>query len=72
MFFRPTGVGKIELAKSLPDILFEGEKGLIRIGLSEYMKQKVVSRLIRIGMSESIWNKMSFLDSSEHPQGIYA
>ena len=46
LFLGPTGVGKTELAKSLADCLFDDEKNLIRIDMSEYMEKFSVSRLI--------------------------
>ncbi len=46
MFLGPTGVGKTELAKSLSECLFDDEKNMIRIDMSEYMEKYSVSRLI--------------------------
>ncbi len=46
MFLGPTGVGKTELAKALAQNLFDDEKNLIRIDMSEYMEKFSVSRLI--------------------------
>ena len=46
MFLGPTGVGKTELAKALSEILFDDEKNIIRIDMSEYMEKFSVSRLI--------------------------
>lgn len=46
MFLGPTGVGKTELAKALADYLFDDEKALIRIDMSEYGEKFSVSRLI--------------------------
>ncbi len=46
MFLGPTGVGKTELAKTLADYLFNDERNLIRIDMSEYMEKYSVSRLI--------------------------
>lgn len=46
MFIGPTGVGKTELAKTLADFLFNDEKSLIRIDMSEYMEKFSVTRLI--------------------------
>ncbi len=46
MFLGPTGVGKTELAKTLAENLFDDEKNLIRIDMSEYMEKFAVSRLI--------------------------
>ena len=46
LFIGPTGVGKTELAKTLADFLFNDEKALIRIDMSEYMEKFSVSRLI--------------------------
>ena len=42
----PTGVGKTELAKALADFLFDDEKAMVRIDMSEYMEKASVSRLI--------------------------
>lgn len=46
MFLGPTGVGKTELAKALADYLFDDEKALVRIDMSEYGEKFSVSRLI--------------------------
>ena len=46
MFLGPTGVGKTELAKALAQALFDDEKNMIRIDMSEYMEKFSVSRLI--------------------------
>ncbi len=46
LFLGPTGVGKTELAKALTQALFDDEKSLIRIDMSEYMEKYSVSRLI--------------------------
>jgi len=42
----PTGVGKTELARSLADFLFDDERAMVRIDMSEYMEKHTVSRLI--------------------------
>ncbi|MCI8653410.1 MAG: ATP-dependent chaperone ClpB [Angelakisella sp.] len=46
LFLGPTGVGKTELAKALAQALFDDEKNLVRIDMSEYMEKYSVSRLI--------------------------
>jgi ATP-dependent Clp protease ATP-binding subunit ClpB len=46
MFLGPTGVGKTELARALAEFLFDDERALIRIDMSEYMEKHSVSRLI--------------------------
>ena len=46
IFLGPTGVGKTELAKALSEALFDSEKNLIRIDMSEYMEKHSVSRLV--------------------------
>ena len=46
LFLGPTGVGKTELAKALSEILFDDERNMIRIDMSEYMEKFSVSRLI--------------------------
>ena len=46
LFLGPTGVGKTELAKALADFLFDDEKAMVRIDMSEYMEKASVSRLI--------------------------
>ena len=46
MFLGPTGVGKTELAKALAQALFDDEKNLIRIDMTEYMEKHSVSRLV--------------------------
>ena len=46
LFLGPTGVGKTELAKALANFLFDDEKAMVRIDMSEYMEKASVSRLI--------------------------
>ena len=46
LFLGPTGVGKTELAKTLAEVLFDSERNLVRIDMSEYMEKFSVSRLI--------------------------
>jgi ATP-dependent Clp protease ATP-binding subunit ClpB len=46
IFLGPTGVGKTELAKALSESLFDSEKSMIRIDMSEYMEKHSVSRLV--------------------------
>jgi ATP-dependent Clp protease ATP-binding subunit ClpB len=46
MFIGPTGVGKTELAKALAQFLFNDEKMMIRIDMSEYMEKHSVARLV--------------------------
>lgn len=46
MFLGPTGVGKTELAKALTENLFDSEKHMVRIDMSEYMEKMSVSRLV--------------------------
>ena len=46
LFLGPTGVGKTELAKSLADFLFDDERAMIRIDMSEYSERHAVARLI--------------------------
>ncbi len=46
LFIGPTGVGKTELARTLADFLFDDERAMVRIDMSEYMERHSVSRLI--------------------------
>jgi ATP-dependent Clp protease ATP-binding subunit ClpB len=46
LFLGPTGVGKTELAKSLADFLFDDERAMVRIDMSEYGEKHAVSRLV--------------------------
>jgi ATP-dependent Clp protease ATP-binding subunit ClpB len=46
MFLGPTGVGKTELARTLADFLFDDERAMVRIDMSEYMEKHTVSRLV--------------------------
>ena len=46
IFIGPTGVGKTELARALAEFLFDDEKALVRIDMSEYMERHAVARLI--------------------------
>ncbi len=46
LFLGPTGVGKTELARSLADYLFDDERAMVRIDMSEYMEKHAVSRLV--------------------------
>ncbi|MGH2778450.1 MAG: ATP-dependent Clp protease ATP-binding subunit, partial [Actinomycetota bacterium] len=46
MFLGPTGVGKTELARALAEFLFDDERAMVRIDMSEYMEKHTVSRLV--------------------------
>lgn len=46
IFMGPTGVGKTELAKALAELMFNDEKAIIRVDMSEYMERHAVSRLV--------------------------
>jgi ATP-dependent Clp protease ATP-binding subunit ClpB len=46
MFLGPTGVGKTELARALAEFLFDDERAMVRIDMSEYMERHSVSRLV--------------------------
>ena len=46
LFLGPTGVGKTELAKSLAEFLFDDERAMIRIDMSEYSEKHSVARLV--------------------------
>jgi len=46
IFLGPTGVGKTELARALAEFLFDSEKAMVRLDMSEYMEKHAVSRLI--------------------------
>jgi ATP-dependent Clp protease ATP-binding subunit ClpB len=46
MFLGPTGVGKTELARALAEFLFDDERAIVRIDMSEYMERHAVSRLV--------------------------
>ena len=46
IFLGPTGVGKTELAKTLAEVLFDDERNMVRIDMSEYMEKHTVARLI--------------------------
>ncbi|MGH2897993.1 MAG: AAA family ATPase, partial [Solirubrobacteraceae bacterium] len=46
LFLGPTGVGKTELAKALAEFLFDTEKAIVRVDMSEYMEKHAVSRLV--------------------------
>ncbi len=46
LFLGPTGVGKTELTKALAESLFDDEKNIVRIDMSEYMEKFSVSRLV--------------------------
>jgi ATP-dependent Clp protease ATP-binding subunit ClpB len=46
LFLGPTGVGKTELAKTLAELLFDDDRAMVRIDMSEYMERHAVSRLI--------------------------
>jgi len=46
LFLGPTGVGKTELARTLAEVLFDDERALVRVDMSEYMEKHTVSRLI--------------------------
>src|SRR5207249_6631164 len=46
LFLGPTGVGKTELARALAEFLFDDERAMVRIDMSEYQERHTVSRLI--------------------------
>ena len=46
LFLGPTGVGKTELARALAEFLFDDERAMVRIDMSEYMEKHTVARLI--------------------------
>ncbi len=46
MFLGPTGVGKTELARALAELMFDDEKAIVRVDMSEYMERHAVARLI--------------------------
>ncbi len=46
IFLGPTGVGKTELAKALAEFMFDDEKAMVRVDMSEYMEKHAVSRMI--------------------------
>src|ERR1700691_5074168 len=46
IFLGPTGVGKTELARALAEFLFDDERAMIRLDMSEYMEKHTVSRMI--------------------------
>jgi ATP-dependent Clp protease ATP-binding subunit ClpB len=46
LFLGPTGVGKTELARALAEVLFDDERAMVRVDMSEYMEKHSVSRLI--------------------------
>src|SRR6202040_330276 len=46
LFLGPTGVGKTELARALAEFLFDDERAMIRLDMSEYMEKHAISRLI--------------------------
>jgi ATP-dependent Clp protease ATP-binding subunit ClpB len=46
LFLGPTGVGKTELAKTLAELLFDDERSMVRIDMSEYMERHAISRLV--------------------------
>ena len=46
IFLGPTGVGKTELAKALAEVLFDDERNIVRLDMSEYMEKHAVARLI--------------------------
>jgi len=46
LFLGPTGVGKTELAKALAEFLFDNERSMVRLDMSEYMEKHAVSRLV--------------------------
>jgi ATP-dependent Clp protease ATP-binding subunit ClpB len=52
LFLGPTGVGKTELAKALALELFDSEKHIVRIDMSEYMEQHSVARYVHLGKSK--------------------
>ncbi|GMA38175.1 chaperone protein ClpB [Mobilicoccus caccae] len=66
LFLGPTGVGKTELAKSLADFLFDDERAMVRIDMSEYSERHAVARLI--GAPPGTWGTTRAV-SSPRPCG---
>jgi ATPases with chaperone activity, ATP-binding subunit len=48
MFLGPTGVGKTETARALAEFLFDDERAMVRVDMSEYMEKHSVSRLMEL------------------------
>ena len=65
--FRPTGVGKTELARSLAEFLFDDETAMVRIDMSEYMEKHTVARLIGARRATSATRKAV---SSARPSAV--
>jgi len=58
LFLGPTGVGKTELARALAEFLFNDEKALVRLDMSEYMEKHTVARLIGARLATSVTRKV--------------
>ena len=54
LFLGPTGVGKTELAKTLSEVYFDGEKNIIRLDMNEFVSANDVSRLIKDGAEDGM------------------
>ena len=61
LFLGPTGVGKTELTKALAESLFDDEKNMVRIDMSEYMEKFSVSRLVGARRDMSVTTKAASL-----------
>ena len=57
LFLGPTGVGKTELAKSLADFLFDDERAMVRIDMSEYAERHAVARQHQPGLRERLMRR---------------
>ena len=68
LFLGPTGVGKTELARTLADFLFDDERAMVRIDMSEYMEKHAVSRLV--GAPPGLRRATTRAGSSPRPSAV--
>ncbi len=71
IFMGPTGVGKTELARALAEFLFDDERAMIRLDMSEYMEKHSVSRLIGAPPGYVGYEEGGQLDGADSPSSLF-
>ena len=70
IFLGPTGVGKTELARALAEFLFDDERSMVRIDMSEYMEKHSVARLIGAPPGYVGYEEGGYLTEADPPPSL--